>query len=250
MTDNDPSVQTDVRLTRRSVVRTGVRLAYASPLIAASFKLAPLQARAESDDVVSGIGKPAPPRISSVQSKEPGTVDIAGQRLAGATVRVTVDDGTKDGKVVTRSWPDGTVVVNTDQRIRMTLDEGTVVIQVLVITPNGEAKSKRKRVRVKSEKKQSTVDEQRTEANKTTEQEPSSNDDQSVEDQPKDDEPTEERAARRRTQSRLKSQNRPRNPSRPKSRNRPRSQNRPRSPSRPQSRNRPKNPSLLIPSSG
>ena len=34
---------TDLSVTRRTVVRAGVKLAYASPLVAASFKLAPLR---------------------------------------------------------------------------------------------------------------------------------------------------------------------------------------------------------------
>jgi hypothetical protein len=52
MPEVDPSRTSDLPITRRTVLRTGTRLAYASPLIAASLSLDSVQAAA----VVSGAG--------------------------------------------------------------------------------------------------------------------------------------------------------------------------------------------------
>src|SRR3712207_4819270 len=111
MTASEP-IHAPLRVSRRAIVRTVARLAYAGPLVVASFELASLGARAaEGEEIVSGVAQASPPAITGVTSEDPGTLDITGRYLAGASVRLVIDDGTEQGKTVTQSSLGGTIGV-------------------------------------------------------------------------------------------------------------------------------------------
>jgi hypothetical protein len=102
----DPSSTTrDRRTTRRVLVRTGVKLAYTTPVVVATFELTPLRAAAKGKDVVS---------LDEAAAAAAQTANTPPVADAGRTIKVTDTDGngvetvTLDGSG--SSDPDGTIV--------------------------------------------------------------------------------------------------------------------------------------------
>lgn len=134
----------DAPVTRRAVVTRGAKLAYAAPLVAASFRLTELTARA--DEAVSRPGDTTirgefPPAIESVSYAALGSIHITGSNLSNASL-VTFTTSRGNIKASTRGNShkgdiEGNIEANTDDQIIVSIPDGLTIFTTTVETRDG-----------------------------------------------------------------------------------------------------------------
>jgi hypothetical protein len=130
-------------VTRRTLVASGTKLAYAAPLVAASFRLTELTAHAEGAvSVPEEITNPGmfPPAIESVSFQAPGWVLITGRNLSDASVTFATTHGNIKASTRGKSHKgdiEGFIEVNTNDQVIVSVPDGITIFTTTVETPDG-----------------------------------------------------------------------------------------------------------------
>lgn len=147
--------QIQYQTTRRAIVRSGIRLAYATPLVAASFNLATLQATAGKTVLSSDI---ADELDEEARSSNENPIAVPGEGFevtdedGDGVETVTVDGSSSadpDGKIVTYLWTLGGEWVSNEPVATVTLPIGTHRLQLTVTDDQGAEAKAKIRIRVK-----------------------------------------------------------------------------------------------------
>lgn len=150
--DTPNRVATTQNVSRRTVVRTGLRLVYAVPLISASYSLSSLQAAAKdsrvSPDVAANLvdGPNTPPVAVTGDGFEVEDTDGDGFET------VTVDGSSSadpDGTIVSYVWSRGEDVLSREVVASVQLPVGTHRLLLTVTDDKGDSASAKIRIRVK-----------------------------------------------------------------------------------------------------
>lgn len=147
--------QIQYQTTRRAIVRTGIRLAYATPVVAASFSLATLRASAGKTVLSSDVADELDEEARS-DNEDPIAVPGEGFEVTdedGDGVETVTVDGSSsadpDGTIVSYLWTLGGEWVSNEAVATVTLPIGTHRL-LLTVTDDQGAEAKAKiRIRVK-----------------------------------------------------------------------------------------------------
>ena len=150
--DSPDTIITRSVVSRRTVVQTGVRLAYTAPLISASYSLASLQAAARDNSQVS-----EDEAAKLVEAVNTPPIAVPGQGFEvedtdGDGVEWVTVDGTSsadpDGKIVAYTWSFREDVVSREAVATVGLPVGTHRLVLTVTDDKGESASARIRIQV------------------------------------------------------------------------------------------------------
>jgi hypothetical protein len=139
-------------VSRRAVVQTGMRLAYAAPLISASYSLTTLTAAADEDPVSPDEaaklvgGSNTPPIAVPGEGFEVEDLDGDGVETVSVDGSSSADP---DGKILSYSWSFGDEVFSRKPKGTVELPIGTHRLVLTVTDDQGESASAKIRIRVK-----------------------------------------------------------------------------------------------------
>jgi hypothetical protein len=151
----EPSRTTlDRPVSRRTIVRGGFRLAYAAPLITATYGLAPLRAGAV-DDVLSSDQALRAAEQGTAENQPPVAAPGEGFEVTDSDgdgfETVTVDGSASadpDGRIASYRWTFRDEVVGSDAVATVTLPVGTHRLELTVTDDKGATDARRMRIRV------------------------------------------------------------------------------------------------------